>query len=183
MQPKKKFFIVGGAIALIILLSSRKMSAAAETLIRKFEADNDVKRYLKSYQDSAGVWTLGWGSIYHYDLKRRVQKGDQVDEITALRYMKIELSSLIPKIRAFIKVPINSNEEGALISLAYNIGPTGLKNSTLIRLLNEGKPRAQVAEEFLRWNKITDPITKKKVPLQGLTNRRIAEKALFLKPV
>jgi lysozyme len=183
MQRKKKIYIAAGAIALIILLSSRKMSAAAETLIRKFEADNDVKRYLKAYQDSAGVWTLGWGSIWHYDLKRRVQPGDQIDEATALRYMKTELASLIPKIRAFIKVPINSNEEGALISLAYNIGPTGLANSTLIRLLNEGKPRTLVADEFLKWNKITDPVTKQKVALQGLTNRRIAEKALFLKPV
>lgn len=159
------------------------MSIAAETLIRKFEADNDVKKYLKSYQDSAGIWTIGWGSIWNYDQKRRVQPGDVIDEDTALRWMKLELAGLIPKIKAFIKVPVNSNEEGALISLAYNIGPTALAGSTLIRLLNIGAPRAQVAEQFLAWNKATDPATGKKIPLAGLTRRRQAEKELFLKSI
>jgi lysozyme len=159
------------------------MSIAAETLIRKFEADNDVKKYLKSYQDSAGIWTIGWGSIWHYDQKRRVQPGDVIDEDTALRWMKLELAGLIPKIKAFIKVPVNSNEEGALISLAYNIGPTALAGSTLIKLLNSGAPSAQVAEQFLAWNKATDPATGKKIPLAGLTRRRQAEKELFLKSI
>jgi len=159
------------------------MSIAAETLIRKFEADNDVKKYLKAYQDSAGIWTIGWGSIWNYDQKRRVQPGDVIDEDTALRWMKIELSGLINKIKPFIKVPVNSNEEGALISLAYNIGPTALAGSTLIRLLNSGAPRAQVAEQFLAWNKATDPATGKKIPLAGLTRRRQAEKELFLKSI
>lgn len=177
-----KVYIIAGAILLLILLNSKNMSAAAaELLIRKFEADNDVKKYLKAYKDSAGIWTIGWGSIWNYDLKRRVQQGDVIDEDTALRWMKIELSSLIPKIKAFIKVPITSNEEGALISLAYNIGPEALKNSTLIKLLNAGAPRTQVAEEFLKWNKARNPATGKLEPLNGLTKRRIAEKELFLK--
>lgn len=183
MKPQK-IYIVAGAIVLLILLTARKMSAnAAETIIKKFEADNDVKRYLKAYQDSAGVWTLGWGSIWHYDLKRRVQKGDEIDEATALRYMRKEIDSLTPKIESLVKVPINANEKAALVSLAYNIGPNAFAISTLLRLLNEGKPRTLVAEQFLVWNKITDLATGKKIPLQGLTNRRIAEKDLFLKPV
>lgn len=144
------------------------MSTAAETLIRKFEADNDVKKYLKAYQDSAGIWTIGWGSIWNYDQKRRIQPGDVIDEDTALRWMKLELAGLIPKIKAFIKVAINANEEGALISLAYNIGPTALANSTLIRLLNTGSPRTQIAEQFLAWNKATDPATGKKYRSQDL---------------
>jgi lysozyme len=159
------------------------MSIAAETLIRKFEADNDVKKYLKAYLCPAGIWTIGWGSIWHYDQKRRVQPGDVIDEDTALRWMKIELSGLINKIKPFIKVSVNSNEEGALISLAYNIGPTALAGSTLIRLLNSGAPRSQVAEQFLAWNKATDPGTGKKIPLAGLTRRRQAEKELFLKSI
>lgn len=179
-----KVYVIAGAILLLVLLSAKKMSAAAaEVLIRKFEADNDVKKYLNAYQDSAGIWTIGWGSIWNYDQKRKVQKGDRIDEDTALRWMKIELQGLIPKIRAFIKVPINENEEGALISLAYNIGPTALQNSTLIRLLNSGAPRNQVADQFLVWNKATNPATGKKEPLLGLTRRRQAEKELFLKPV
>lgn len=182
-MKRPQVYFVAGAILLLILLRSKAMSATAEVLIRKFEADNDIKKYLKAYQDSAGIWTIGWGSIWNYDKKRRVQPGDVIDEDTALRWMKLELAGLIPKIRAFIKVPINANEEGALISLAYNIGPTALANSTLIKLLNQGAPRAQVADQFLVWNKVTDPATGKKVPLAGLTRRRQAEKELFLKIV
>lgn len=181
-QPK--ILLIAGGILLLILLSGTKMAAAAaEKLIRKFEADDNVKRYLTAYQDSAGVWTIGWGSIWHYDLKRRIQPGDRITEEKATEWMKKEISSLQNKIKPFIKIPVNSNEEAALISLSYNIGPGAFRDSTLLRLLNTGAPRTQVADQFLRWDKITDPVTKQKKSLPGLKRRREAEKALFLLPV
>lgn len=183
-MKRRNIYIIAGVIALLILLSGTKMAAAAaEAIIKKFEADNNVQRYLTAYQDSAGVWTIGWGSIWHYDLNRRIQPGDRINEETATRWMKREISSLQNKIKPFIKVPVNSNEEAALISLSYNIGPGAFRDSTLLRLLNSGAPKSQVADQFLRWDKITDPITKKKVSLPGLARRRQAEKALFLLPV
>jgi lysozyme len=179
-----KVYIIAGVILLLILIPGRKMAAAAaEAIIKKFEADNNVKRYLTAYQDSAGVWTIGWGSIWHYDLKRRVQPGDRITEEKATEWMKKEISSLQNKIKPFVKVPLNSNEEAAVISLSYNIGPGAFRDSTLLKLLNSGAPRTQVADQFLRWDKITDPVTKKKVSLPGLQRRRQAEKALFLLPV
>jgi GH24 family phage-related lysozyme (muramidase) len=39
------------------------------------------------------------------------------------------------------------------------------------------------AEQFLRWKYYTDPVTKEKKVSNGLLNRRIDEKNLFLKPV
>jgi lysozyme len=183
-MKKPKILLIAGGILLLILLTGTKMAAAAaEKIIRKFEADDNVKRYLTSYQDSAGVWTIGWGSIWHYDLKRRVQPGDRITEEKATEWMKKEISSLQNKIKPFIKVPVNSNEEAALISLSYNIGPGAFRDSTLLRLLNTGAPRTQVADQFLRWDKITDPVTKQKKSLPGLKRRREAEKALFLLPV
>lgn len=153
---------------------------ATENIVKRFEASNDVRKYLTAYQDSAGIWTIGWGSTYHQDLKRKVQKGDVIDEPTALRWMRNTLKTLTGQVRNSIKVPINSNEEAALVSLVYNIGIGAFRDSTLLRLLNSNAPRLQVADQFLVWNRITDPITKKKVPLAGLTRRRQAERSLFL---
>lgn len=183
MKQPKILLIAGGILLLILLTGTKMAAAAAEKLIRKFEADDNVKRYLTAYQDSAGVWTIGWGSIWHYDLKRRIQPGDRITEEKATEWMKKEISSLQNKIKPFIKVPVNSNEEAALISLSYNIGPGAFRDSTLLRLLNTGAPRTQVADQFLRWDKITDPVTKQKKSLPGLKRRREAEKALFLLPV
>ncbi len=183
MKQPKILLIAGGILLLILLTGTKMAAAAAEKLIRKFEADDNVKRYLTAYQDSAGVWTIGWGSIWHYDLKRRIQPGDRITEEKATEWMKKEISSLQNKIKPFIKVPVNSNEEASLISLSYNIGPGAFRDSTLLRLLNTGAPRTQVADQFLRWDKITDPVTKQKKSLPGLKRRREAEKALFLLPV
>ena len=59
------------------------------------------------------------------------------------------------------------------------MGIGALKNSTLLRLLNEGKPKEVVAEQFLRWNKATNK-QGILIVLPGLTRRRKAEKELFL---
>jgi GH24 family phage-related lysozyme (muramidase) len=73
-----------------------------------------------------------------------------------------------------VKVNLNQNEFDALVSFSFNVGVNALKNSTLLRLLNDGADRSIVAAEFLRWNKGEDKV------LEGLTRRRQAEKALFL---
>ena len=47
-------------------------------------------------------------------------------------------------------------------------------------MLNAGDNKLMVADQFMIWNKITDK-TGKKVVSNGLTNRRKAERELFLK--
>jgi lysozyme len=63
----------------------------------------------------------------------------------------------------------------SLTSLAYNIGLTAFKKSTLLKRLNANYPKTAVADEFLRWNKVKGVIN------QGLSNRRSKEMELFLK--
>jgi len=65
---------------------------------------------------------------------------------------------------------------GLLItSLVYNIGFGAFKRSTLLRLLNAGASKEEVAKQFLRWNKAGGK------EIKGLTNRRQAEYNLFIK--
>jgi lysozyme len=71
-----------------------------------------------------------------------------------------------------VKVPLNDQQYSALASLAYNIGPTAFKNSTLVKKLNSGDMEG-AAQEFAKWNKAGGK------PVEGLTRRRTAEQALF----
>jgi lysozyme len=162
----KKYAIIGAIV--ILLLMSTKSTAAA--IIAVFEG-----KKLKAYKDQGGVWTIGFGSTYNIDEKRPVKEGDTITEATALRWLKTITADLQANIKKLILVPITQNQLDSLTSLAYNIGPTAFAESTLLEMLNAGKPKIQVADQFLRWNKV------KKVVNQGLVNRRLKERELFLK--
>ena len=169
---KKTVFIAGAII--LLLLFMKPVQSQAEELIKKFEG-----KRLKAYQDSAGIWTIGYGSIYHYDLDRPVQPGDKINEETALKWLRNEIASKTAEIKKLIKVPVKVNQLDSLTSLAYNIGVNAFKKSTLLKLLNAGADKTAVANQFLRWNKAR--VNGKLIEVKGLTNRRILEKELFLK--
>ena len=48
--------------------------------------------YLKAYQDSGGVWTIGWGSIFDFDKQRAVQQGDIITQAQAQKWLEMETS-------------------------------------------------------------------------------------------
>lgn len=145
---------------------------AAEALIKQLEEGGTPK--LSAYQDTAGIWTIGFGSIYNYDQSRPVQQGDTITEEQAYRYMRTELQEKKKYLDQYVTVPITKNQETALISLMYNIGVGAFKSSTLLRLLNAGADKQTVADQFDRW------VYSGGVYTQGLANRRAIEKQLFL---
>jgi lysozyme len=73
-------------------------------------------------------------------------------------------------------VPINKNQQLALISLRYNIGGPAFENSTLLRYVNSGNYNA-ASLRFADWRLSEGKIN------QGLVNRRERERQLFSKPV
>ena len=72
-----------------------------------------------------------------------------------------------------VKTNITVNQLNALTSFAYNVGVANLQKSTLLKLVNLNPNDAMIAKEFLKWNKAAGK------ELKGLTNRRIAESALY----
>ena len=70
-------------------------------------------------------------------------------------------------------VELTQGQFDALVSFAYNVGSRALSTSTLLKKLNAGDIKG-AADEFLRWNKSGGKV------MPGLTNRRKAERALFL---
>jgi lysozyme len=177
MTSQAKKYLVIGIVALILLSSTMAIGAKAEELIKKFEAD-DINKYLDAYIDPVGIPTIGYGSTYNYDEKRGVMLGDSITQAKAVEWLRKETKAIVPQIKALVKVSINQNQLDSLTSFVYNVGIGNFKNSTLLRLLNSGAPKTEVAAQFDRWNKGT--VNGQKVVLPGLTRRRNEEKALFL---
>ncbi len=146
--------------------STRPISADGLALIKHFEG-----LYLDAYQDTGGVWTIGWGhtGIKHND--GTVRKGRKITREEAERLLARDLGVFSERVSRLITVPLNDDEFAALVSFDFNTG--GLGDSTLRRLLNAGK-RQDAALQFERWVYDNGKL------LDGLRRRRRSERNLFL---
>lgn len=135
--------------------------------------DFEGKR-LNAYDDGVGIWTIGFGTtVYPNGIK--VKKGDTCTEAQAKAYMANDLKKFEATVNDAVKAPINQNQFDALVSLAYNIGSSAFKNSTLVKKLNAGDIHG-AANQFDVW------VNAGGKRMQGLSNRRKVEKELFNKP-
>lgn len=133
----------------------------AKDLIRRFEGLR-----LKAYQCPAGIWTIGYGHA------SGVTAGQEIDEIAAELLLDADLKYVAVQMAPAIKVPVTEGQAGAMLSFAFNVGVGSFRRSTLLRLLNEGKP-LNAAYEFKKWTHGGGR------ELPGLVRRREAEEALF----
>ncbi|MCL5634803.1 lysozyme [Enterobacter vonholyi] len=136
-------------------------------LLKEFEGCK-----LTAYQDSVGVWTIGYGWTQPVDGKP-IRAGMTIKQETAERLLKTGLVSYESDVSRLVKVGLTQGQFDALVSFTYNLGARSLSTSTLLRKLN-AEDYAGAADEFLRWNKAGGKV------LNGLTRRREAERALFL---
>jgi len=146
-----------------------KISQNGLDLIKKFEG---LK--LDAYQDSVGVWTIGYGSTYWPD-GRRVKKGDKLSgDAEAEQLLRDAVKTYEAGVNRAVKVHMTQNQFDALVSFAFNLGVGALEKSTLVKKLNK-IDLIPVANEFSRWTKAGGK------ELEGLRRRRSAERDLFLK--
>lgn len=132
-------------------------------LIKSFEGCK-----LTAYKCPSGVWTIGYGHT------NGVKQGMKITKKQAEHYLKNDLKTYENYVNKYVKVKLNQNQFDALVSFTFNCGGGALKGSALLKRLNSGNYNA-AANELLKWNKSNGII------LVGLTRRRNAEKALFLK--
>ena len=138
-----------------------KISKEGIALIKKFEGLE-----LEAYQDSVGVWTIGYGHT------KDVEQGLTITEEEAETMLMIELEEYEGYIEKLVKVPLSQCQFDALVCWVYNLGPTNLSRSTLLTVLNQAR-FDDVPSEIKRWNKAGGEV------LQGLVRRREAEAMLF----
>ena len=138
-------------------------------LIKQFEGFR-----AEAYKCPAGIWTIGYGTTQVDG--QPVREGMTISREQALQYAQQEVNKLWSKIESILKVKINDNQMNALVDFAYNLGFNALKNSTLMRLINESK-FDEAANQFSRWVYAGGKV------LPGLVKRREAERQLFLQNV
>lgn len=126
------------------------------------------------YHDAVGYPTIGVGHLLSKVKFEPLAKYGSMTLKEAQELHHEDLNKFAVGVCALVKVDLTDNEFGALVSLAFNIGLGNLGSSTLIKKLNAGAPRTEVAAEFLKWDKAGGKV------LAGLTRRRIAERKLFL---
>lgn len=164
----KQKLLIAAAIAAFIILPMTK--SFAEEFIIEQEGS-----HLKAYQDGGGVWTIGYGNTFNYDQNRRVRAGDTITEYQAIKYLRIAANQAANDVLDLVDVPINQNQLDSLTSFVFNVGRSQFAGSTLLKKLNAGKSKIEVANEFDKW------VFDNGVRVQGLANRRKREKELFLK--
>jgi lysozyme len=125
---------------------------------------------LKAYQDSGGVWSVGWG-----DTGPDIVEGTVWTQAECDLALTARLAEFVANVNHYVTEPINQNQFDALVDFDYNDGQGALEGSTLLRLVNQGQFSA-AATQFGLWIHDNGKV------LEGLVRRRAAEQRLFMTP-
>jgi lysozyme len=120
-----------------------------------------------AYQDSGGVWTIGYGHTAD------VKAGDTCTEQQATDWLTSDMAWAFDELARVVTVPCTDNQQAALADFVFNLGSGNFESSTLLRKLNAGDYDG-AADEFPKW------VYCDGVVLQGLVIRRDNEQQLFL---
>jgi lysozyme len=122
---------------------------------------------LKSYQDSGGIWTIGYGHTFG------VHEGMTCSQEQADVWLWEDVRAAERAVNKFVTVKLTQGEFDALVDFTFNLGIGAFRDSTMLRLLNEGN-HSEAANEFAKWDKCKGHI------IAGLLKRRLAEKQEFI---
>ena len=143
---------------------------------------------LNAYLDSAGVPTICYGHT------ATVRMGQSRTQVQCDELLHGDLGIALDAVRGNVLVAISDSTEAALASFTYNVGVSAFENSTLLRLLNEGKHEEACAQMRRCTCETTKPgrgdtkgncATKKRNKRfnKGLANRREKEIAVCLRDI
>ena len=99
---------------------------------------------LEAYKCPAGVWTIGAGHT------AGVKPGDKITHDEALALLEDDLRIFAEQIGGAVSAWCTEHQFVAMLSLAYNIGATAFRRSSVCRLHNAGA-KMQAADAFLLW--------------------------------
>lgn len=131
-------------------------------LIKKFEGCE-----LSPYVCSGGVLTIGYGHT-----GSDVAEGQEITQECAEQLLKEDLEKFENYVKDMVDPELKQCQFDALVAWTYNLGPTNLSTSTLLKRLNTNE-FDDVPYQMKRWNKAGGKV------LDGLVRRREAESLLF----
>jgi lysozyme len=139
-------------------------SPAGIALIKKFEGCR-----LEAYQDTVGIWTIGYGDTMNVRPAVRITQQQAEDRLANRLAQEFEPGV----IDALQGAAVSQPQFDAMISLSWNIGIGAFAKSSVARLHRAGD-YAGAADAFRLWNKAGGQV------LDALVRRREAERALYL---
>jgi|TARA_R100001443_G_scaffold9334_1_gene18935 lysozyme len=142
-----------------------QISQEGLSLIKKFEGCE-----LKAYLCKASVLTIGYGHT------ATTHENMQIDTETAEKLLEQDIKHFEKHVNDLVEVDLEQNQFDALVAWTFNLGPSNLASSTLLKVLN-AKDYSGVPEQIKRWNKAT--VNGERQVLEGLVRRREAESLLF----
>ena len=161
MKTLIRLFLVLVVIVLGLGWLQMRTSEAGVNLIKSFEGCRTV-----AYQDAVGVWTIGYGHTID------VKEGMTITQHQCDVMLEVDIETYENYVKKQVNVSLTQNQFDALVSWVYNLGPTNLRNSTMLKVLNAGK-YDEVPYQMKRWNRAGGQV------LKGLVIRREAEAELF----
>lgn len=156
-----------------------KTSATGRHLVEQFEglilgAYDDYNDHIVQPGDTVrGTLTIGYGHTNSAG-GPRVSIGQTITKFEADQLLAQDLGRVEADVTRLVKVVLNQNQFDALVSFQYNTGALG--KSSILKSLNAGDYK-DAANRLTLYNRGNGQV------LAGLTRRREAEKALFLKPM
>jgi len=108
---------------------------------------------LRPYLDTQGVPTIAMGNTFYLNGK----KVTMLDKSLTLNEAKTLARSVADifanKVDYLVTSNINQNQFNALVSLTYNIGIYGFRNSTVLELVNKNPNNPMIRQAFMMWTK------------------------------
>lgn len=136
---------------------------------KKFLQDREGFRDT-AYQDEGKVWTIGFGTIKVNG--KPVLAGQKCTRAEAELWFDADTIWAQTAVNKLVKAQLTQKMFDALVSFVYNVGENAFATSTLLRLLNQGRPDL-AAKEFIKWKLVKGKESK------GLLARRVLESRLF----
>jgi lysozyme len=141
-------------------------------LIKQFEGFRAAP-----YKDSAGIPTIGYGTIQYPDGKAVTMADAALTDDHATTILAYQMGLKAAAVAPMLQKPATLHQAAAMLCLTYNIGTAAFRSSSVLKKFNAGDiPGA--ADAFLMWDKAT--VDGQHVLIEGLHNRRVAERTVFL---
>ena len=132
---------------------------------------------LNAYQDVAGVWTIGYGTL-RYEDGTPVKEGQVITKERAEQLLSGEVVLKSTKVQAAIQgTQLNQHQYDALVSFTYNVGTGALLSSTLLKRVKANPTDLTIRDAFMMWDKAH--VDGQLVVVDGLKKRRKEEAEIY----
>lgn len=122
---------------------------------------------LEAYQDSGGVWTIGYGHT-----GPDVVAGKTITQAEAEALLRLDVAASVRCVNRALEAPVEQHQFDALVDFCFNAGRGNFLRSSLLEYVNQENFPA-VTHQFSLW------VNAGGVRLEGLVRRRAAEAAMF----